>query len=70
MRVGNPPLFQGDERKRHVRLDGRARFVVRGDNGALRGNGRNVAASRAQDQLWIFHSMDAARSTTRTTAGR
>ncbi|MFJ5145676.1 AAA domain-containing protein [Curtobacterium sp. NPDC088465] len=59
MRVGNPPLFQGDERNvmfvSMVAHDSSfAATTVRYAQWA------NVAASRAQDQLWIFHSMDAA----------
>lgn len=59
LRVGNPPLFQGDERN--------VMFVsmVAHDNSFAATNLRysqwsNVAVSRAQDQLWIFHSMDPA----------
>lgn len=59
MRVGNPPLFQGDERNvmfvSMVAHDASfAATTVRYAQWA------NVAVSRAQDQLWIFHSMDAA----------
>ncbi|MCR1981440.1 AAA domain-containing protein [Cellulosimicrobium cellulans] len=57
LRVGNPPLFQGDERN--------VMFVsmVAHDNTFAATTLRytqwaNVAVSRAQDQLWIFHSMD------------
>lgn len=57
LRVGNPPLFQGDERN--------VMFVsmVAHDNSFAATTLRyaqwaNVAVSRAQDQLWIFHSMD------------
>ena len=58
LRVGNPPVFQGDERN--------VVFVsmVAHDNsfaatGPRYSQWANVAASRAQDQLWVFHSMDA-----------
>ncbi|MGO2112023.1 MAG: AAA domain-containing protein, partial [Pseudoclavibacter sp.] len=59
LRVGNPPLFQGDERNvmfvSMVAHDASfAATTVRYAQWA------NVAASRAQDQLWIFHSMDPA----------
>lgn len=57
LRVGNPPLFQGDERN--------VIFVsmVAHDNSFAATTPRyaqwaNVAVSRAQDQLWVFHSMD------------
>nr|WP_306461812.1 histone-like nucleoid-structuring protein Lsr2 [Microbacterium sp. ZXX196] len=59
LRVGNPPLFQGDERN--------VMFVsmVAHDASFAATSPRysqwaNVAASRAQDQLWVFHSMDPA----------
>ncbi|WP_260405831.1 histone-like nucleoid-structuring protein Lsr2 [Microbacterium sp. G2-8] len=59
MRVGNPPLFQGDERN--------VIFIsmVAHDNSSAatrlwHAQWANVAASRAQDQLWVFHSMDPA----------
>lgn len=57
LRVGNPPLFQGDERN--------VIFIsmVAHENSFAATKLQymqwaNVAASRAQDQLWIFHSMD------------
>lgn len=57
MRVGNPPVFQGDERN--------VVFIsmVAHDNSFAATTPRysqwaNVAASRAQDQLWVYHSMD------------
>lgn len=57
LRVGNPPNFQGDERN--------VIFIsfVADDNSFAATKERdsqwaNVAASRAQDQLWLFHSMD------------
>ncbi|MGB6246321.1 AAA domain-containing protein [Gordonia sp. (in: high G+C Gram-positive bacteria)] len=58
LRIGTPPDFQGDER--HVVLlsmviaPGR-RSAARTDNRAQRAF--NVAASRAMDQLWLFHSV-------------
>ncbi|WP_182172693.1 AAA domain-containing protein [Flaviflexus equikiangi] len=59
LRVGNPPLFQGDERN--------VMFIsmVAHDNSFAATTQRysqwvNVAASRAQDQLWVFYSMDPA----------
>ncbi|WP_394159777.1 AAA domain-containing protein [Galactobacter valiniphilus] len=59
LRVGNPPVFQGDERN--------VIFVsmVAHDSSFAATNVRyaqwtNVAASRAKDQLWVFHSMDPA----------
>ncbi|MFP3712660.1 AAA domain-containing protein [Puerhibacterium sp. TATVAM-FAB25] len=57
IRVGNPPAFQGDER--HVMFVS----MVAHDNSfqatrPMYHQWANVAASRAQDQLWIFHSMD------------
>lgn len=59
LRVGNPPLFQGDERNvmfvSMVAHD--ASFAATSPRYA---QWSNVAASRAQDQLWIFHSMDPA----------
>ncbi|MHA6793613.1 AAA domain-containing protein [Pseudonocardia bannensis] len=60
VRVGTPPDFQGDER--HVVW----LSLVVAPNSALRVlSGRtfeqrfNVGASRAQDQLWLFHSVTA-----------
>lgn len=57
LRVGNPPAFQGDERN--------VVFIsmVAHDNSfaatkPVHAQWANVAASRAQDQLWVFHSMD------------
>lgn len=57
LRVGTPPHFQGDERN--------VVFIsmVAHDNSFAFTSGHNaqwmnVAASRARDQLWIFHSMD------------
>lgn len=59
LRVGNPPDFQGDERN-VIFIS-----VVADDNGyqAVRTPDKqriNVAASRAQDQLWVFHTVDPA----------
>jgi very-short-patch-repair endonuclease len=58
LRVGSPPDFQGDER--HVVW----LSMVAAPNSPLRALTRrnfeqsfNVAASRAQDQLWLFHSV-------------
>lgn len=57
IRVGNAPVFQGDERS--------VIFIsmVADDNSyaATRAQDKqriNVAASRAQDQLWVFYSVD------------
>lgn len=59
LRVGNPPLFQGDERNvmfvSMVAHD--ASFAATAPRYA---QWANVAASRARDQLWVFHSMDPA----------
>lgn len=59
LRVGNPPVFQGDERN-VVFIS-----VVADDNSYAwtRQNHQqwaNVAVSRAQDQLWVFHTVDPA----------
>ncbi|MFK0180531.1 AAA domain-containing protein [Streptomyces xanthochromogenes] len=57
IRVGNAASFQGDER--HVIL----LSMVVTDPPRIAGGGRaeqqayNVAASRAQDQMWLFHSV-------------
>ncbi len=57
LRVGNAANFQGDER--HVMFlsvvaDSNSYAATRtGDKQRV-----NVAASRAQDQLWVFHSVD------------
>ncbi|MFE0747597.1 AAA domain-containing protein [Gordonia sp. NPDC058843] len=58
IRVGSPPDFQGDER-RVVFLS-----MVVSDAGAISALSRaesqrrfNVAATRAMDQLWLFHSI-------------
>lgn len=58
LRVGTPPDFQGDER--HVVLlsmvvGPEQRFATLTKNEYQRRF--NVAASRAQDQLWLFHSV-------------
>ncbi len=60
LRIGTPPDFQGDER--HVVFLSMViapgqRVAARTDNKAQRAF--NVAASRAQDQLWLFHSVTA-----------
>lgn len=57
LRVGNPPVFQGDER--HVVFIS----MVADDNSFAATKETyaqwvNVAASRAQDQIWLFHTMD------------
>ncbi|WP_137766967.1 AAA domain-containing protein [Curtobacterium sp. SGAir0471] len=58
VRVGNPPLFQGDER--NVMFVSMVAHDASFAATTLRyAQWANVAASRAQDQLWIFHSMDA-----------
>lgn len=57
LRVGNPPDFQGDERNvmfvSMVAHD--ASFAATGTRYL---QWANVAASRAQDQLWVYYSMD------------
>ncbi|GAB2855126.1 AAA domain-containing protein [Nocardioides pacificus] len=58
LRVGTPPDFQGDER--HIVLlsmvvGPEQRFATLTKNEYQRRF--NVAASRAQDQLWLFHSV-------------
>lgn len=59
LRVGNPPMFQGDERN-VIFLS----FVADDNSYAAvkeaEAQWANVAASRAQDQLWMFHTMDPA----------
>ncbi|GAA4688782.1 AAA domain-containing protein [Promicromonospora umidemergens] len=57
LRVGNPPVFQGDERS-VVFIS-----VVADDNSfaatrTMHAQWVNVAASRAQDQIWLFHTVD------------
>lgn len=66
LRVGTPPDFQGDER--HVIflsmvVGPEQRFAAQTRTEVQRRF--NVAASRAQDQLWLFHSVtaDALRAT-------
>ncbi|MBE7701656.1 Lsr2 family protein [Oerskovia sp. Sa1BUA8] len=59
LRVGTPPVFQGDERN-IIFLS-----VVADDNSyaatrPIHEQWANVAASRAQDQLWVFYSVDPA----------
>lgn len=60
LRVGNPPAFQGDERNVMFlscvseAAGGRAYSAT----GARDAQWANVAASRAQDQLWVFYSMN------------
>jgi hypothetical protein len=62
LRVGDPYTFQGDERD--VVLISMVVATADGDVGAFtkRDFHRrvNVAASRARDQLWVFHSVDLA----------
>lgn len=57
LRVGTPPHFQGDERNvvfiSMVAHDNSFAFTR-----PQHSRWMNVAASRAQDQLWVFHSMD------------
>lgn len=57
LRVGNPPDFQGDERN-VIFLS----FVTNSNSYAAtqqtHAQWANVAASRAQDQLWAFYSVD------------
>ncbi|MGF7238283.1 MAG: AAA domain-containing protein, partial [Frankia sp.] len=57
IRVGDPYNFQGDERDvifiSMVADDNRSAAVKNADRQRI-----NVAASRARDQLWIFHSVD------------
>ncbi|SIS21967.1 AAA domain-containing protein [Williamsia sterculiae] len=62
IRVGNPPDFQGDER--HVMF---LSLVVAHETSFMSQTRTemqrryNVAASRAQDQMWLFHSVTPAR---------
>lgn len=57
LRVGNPATFQGDERNvifiSVVADDGSYAAVRTPDKQRI-----NVAASRAQDQMWVFYSLD------------
>ncbi|WP_322748245.1 MULTISPECIES: AAA domain-containing protein [unclassified Frankia] len=57
IRVGDPHNFQGDERDvifiSVVADDNRSAATRKSDQQRI-----NVAASRARDQLWIFHTMD------------
>lgn len=57
LRVGNPATFQGDERNvifvSVVADDGSYAAVRTQDKQRI-----NVAASRAQDQMWVFYSLD------------
>lgn len=57
LRVGSPAAFQGDERNVvfiSVVADGGSYAAVKtADKQRI-----NVAASRAQDQMWVFYSMD------------
>ena len=57
VRVGNPPKFQGDERN-VVFLSYIADDASYAATRELAAQWANVAASRAQDQLWLFYSMD------------
>ncbi|PRZ08595.1 uncharacterized protein DUF559 [Isoptericola sp. CG 20/1183] len=57
LRVGNPPVFQGDERNIvfiSVVADDDSFAATR----TMHEQWANVAASRAQDQLWVFYSVD------------
>lgn len=57
LRVGNPPAFQGDERNVvfvSVVADDHSWAATRKADAQR----VNVAASRAQDQLWVFHTVD------------
>ena len=57
MRVGNPPAFQGDER--NVMFLSFVSDSTKSTGTTERSaQWMNVAASRAQDQLWVFYSMD------------
>ncbi|MDP8931418.1 MAG: AAA domain-containing protein [Actinomycetota bacterium] len=62
LRCGTAPDFQGSER--HVMflsmvaaLDGDGRFAHRALTADMYVQQFNVAASRAQDQMWVFHSV-------------
>ncbi|GGF41910.1 very short patch repair endonuclease [Microbacterium sorbitolivorans] len=57
LRVGNPPLFQGDERN-VMFVSMVAHDASYAATSPMYSQWANVAASRAQDQLWIVHSMD------------
>ncbi|WP_331283108.1 AAA domain-containing protein [Kineosporia babensis] len=60
LRVGNPPAFQGDERNvvfvSVVAADATWAATKNADKQRI-----NVAASRAQDQLWVFHTVEPGR---------
>ncbi|EHI41023.1 DNA helicase [Rhodococcus opacus PD630] len=66
LRIGTPPDFQGDERNvvflSMVVAPGQRTMALTANEYQRR---FNVAASRAQDQLWLFHSVtaDSLRST-------
>lgn len=59
LRVGNPPAFQGDERNVIFisTVTHEDRYAA---TSVMYSQWANVAASRAQDQLWVFYSMDVA----------
>lgn len=57
LRVGNPPLFQGDERN-VMFISTVAHDATFAATRAQHSQWANVAVSRARDQLWVFHSMD------------
>ncbi|GLY26763.1 AAA domain-containing protein [Kineosporia sp. NBRC 101731] len=60
LRVGNPPAFQGDERNvvfiSVVADDATWAATKNADKQRI-----NVAASRAQEQLWVFHTVEPGR---------
>ena len=57
LRVGNPPLFQGDERN-VIFISTVAHDASFAATKLQYSQWANVAVSRAQDQLWVFYSMD------------
>lgn len=57
LRVGNPPDFQGDERN-VIFISMVAHDSSYAMTSPQHAQWMNVAASRAQDQLWVFYSMD------------
>lgn len=62
IRVGNPPAFQGDERNvifLSFITDASSSHAFRATR-SWNAQWHNVAASRAQDQLWAFYSMNPA----------
>ena len=57
IRVGSPPNFQGDERD-VVMLSMVVAETPTAQTATTARQGYNVAASRAKDQMWLFHSVE------------